>query len=268
MPILTSLGVQIRAKRQALNPSEVGLPELAKRRQHGLSIMEVAVLSGVGLRWLSRLEQDQLILHDFEGLKRILQTLRFSPKEQHKLLQQAGWLPERLTDLPKKELRRHLQQTVDAISAPAYILDQLWQPVCHNRVAGQLFSHWLGKHAQYQSLIDYLLFDPQSRLFIHQWQAHVPQLLRHFCQQIAPYRNHKTIAEFLQQRRAQSPLFESADKTPNTPKEPVLLPLQATFLSHKGPVIHQRMVFTIPDTPQWQMMVWLPESCTTEMKTE
>ncbi|MEV5329878.1 helix-turn-helix transcriptional regulator [Nonomuraea sp. NPDC052634] len=47
----------LRAKRGALTPAGVGLPDAGRRRTPGLRREEVAVLAGVGVSWYTWLEQ-------------------------------------------------------------------------------------------------------------------------------------------------------------------------------------------------------------------
>lgn len=254
-----SLGQQLRQQRQTLTRHDVGLPVGDGSRHIGLTLAEVAVLSGVGSRWLGRLEQDQQPLRQFDALKRVLGVLQFGRKEQATLLKLAGWEPESLAELPQKQRRRLLQQAVDAVRQPAYVLDHLWNPVCHNTAATQLFSHWLGERARHNNLLDYLLLDPHSRAFIGDWHTQAPQIVLHFMQHIEPYRDNDSVAAFLQARQQQSPLF--ARHAGLRDRKPVLArPVRMTFRANgKNPRNYQRMVFQVEDTPDWQWVLWLPE---------
>lgn len=51
------LGSFLRAKRESLKPSDVGLPTTERRRTPGLRREEVAVLASVGVTWYTWLEQ-------------------------------------------------------------------------------------------------------------------------------------------------------------------------------------------------------------------
>jgi transcriptional regulator with XRE-family HTH domain len=54
------LGACLRAYRQLIRPSEVGLPDHGRRRTPGLRREEVASLAGVGLSWYTWLEQGRV----------------------------------------------------------------------------------------------------------------------------------------------------------------------------------------------------------------
>ena len=253
-----TLGALLRQQRQTLSRQDVGLPETGKRRAPGLTLAEVAVLAGVSTRWLAQLEQDRLTLHEYDALKRLLNTLQLSRKEQSTWLKLAGWQPQTLADLPPKARRRQLQQATDAIRQPAYVLDHLWNPVCHNSAASQLFSHWLGKQAHHSNLLDYLLLDPHSRVFIGDWHTQMPKVLQHFLRHIEPYRDNDTVAAFIQSRCELSPLFAQHCRRPSrkSASRPMLMHFHP---SGKPAQICQRLTLHIADSPAWQLVMWLPE---------
>lgn len=257
MPQSESLGTLLRQQRQRLNRQDVGLPSMGNGRSNGLTLAEVAVVAGVSNRWLGRLEQDALILTQFDALKRVLKTLQFGRKQQTTLLKLAGWQPESLADLPQKERRDQLQQAVNSIKQPAYVLDHLWNPVCFNSAAKQLFTHWLGKHARHHNLLDYLLLDPQSRFFIEDWPSQVAIVLQHFLQHIEPYRDNEAVAAFLQQRTQQSPLFAQHNQKYTHNEANVRPVLLGFYIENKGLRNYQRVALHVEDSPDWQLIMWL-----------
>lgn len=203
-----SLGEQIRAQRQSLSPSDVGLPDGDWRRSNHLRIDEVAVLSGVSVAWLRRLEQNQLELRDYEGLQRVLNTLHFGRNERLHLLRLAGWTPQGLSNIPEAQLQATLKKIVDGMGYPACVLNSVWQPMAYNRAAAKLFTHWLGKRARSSNLLDYLLLDPQSRLFIADWQHASETLIVAFLGRLAVYGESEAEKEFIRQLAEKSPLFK------------------------------------------------------------
>ena len=56
----SELGDFLRTRRERLDPAAVGLPSGSNRRTPGLRREEVAVLAGLGVSWLTRLEQSNL----------------------------------------------------------------------------------------------------------------------------------------------------------------------------------------------------------------
>src|SRR5215471_3073637 len=57
MPAMNVIGEYLRARRELVQPQEVGLPNLGRRRTPGLRREEVAMLAGVSADYYIRLEQ-------------------------------------------------------------------------------------------------------------------------------------------------------------------------------------------------------------------
>lgn len=254
--LLKQLGETLKQKRLMLQPGDVGLPQVSGRRQ-GLSQQEVAVLSGVATRWLSRLEQGIFKITDAAALRRVLQTLCFEEQEQEVLLRQAGWRPESWQDVPERQLIPYLQKMLDGLEYPAYVVDSLWERVCWNKSAARLFTHWLGKQVQYTNFIDYLLLDPHSRLFIQNWEKYTALWVGHFLDNIKPFQNNEQVAAFVAARRSQSPMFEKIYRH-YAAKRRYKPSLEYVFHTPKGSRRFSRLAFPVADARGWQMIVWLP----------
>ncbi|MDT7600980.1 MAG: hypothetical protein QOK26_3057 [Pseudonocardiales bacterium] len=72
----------LRARREALQPEEVGLPRGARRRTGGLRREEVAVLAGMSADYYSRLEQKRGPMPSEQILAAVAGALRLSPSER------------------------------------------------------------------------------------------------------------------------------------------------------------------------------------------
>lgn len=117
------LGAFLRAHREQLKPSEVGLAESPKRRTPGLRREEVAALAGVGLTWYSWLEQGR-VTPSKQVLRAVARALRFSDEETSHVLALAGF---QSADQPDRSAR-----AVDAFrvlaggwtTSPAVLVDR------------------------------------------------------------------------------------------------------------------------------------------------
>src|SRR6186997_407507 len=78
----TELGGYLRARREQLQPADVGLPSTARRRTPGLRREEVATLAGVSIDYLVRLEQGRDTNPSSAVLAAIADALRLSPDER------------------------------------------------------------------------------------------------------------------------------------------------------------------------------------------
>ncbi len=255
-----SLGFYLKEKRTMLKPQDVGLPVVDNRRTDGLRQDEVAVLSGVSTKWLRDLESDVLQLKQFDGLERVLRTLRFNPSEQKKLMQLAGWQPEPQYVLPTKEASEQLQRVVNQLKYPTFVVNAIWQRVCWNKGAEQLFSHWLGKQAHYENLMDYLLFDPQSRQFMLNWEADMPSWIAAFHQAVMSHCGNKKVCTEIEERLARSTIL--AENWPNDiGQNEVGLPAKPYWFLHpsKGAKSYTPLGMKVHNQDDWHMVVWMPE---------
>jgi transcriptional regulator with XRE-family HTH domain len=89
----------LRARREALQPEDVGLPRGPRRRTGGLRREEVAALSGMSTDYYSRLEQQRGPHPSEQMLASIARGLRLSLAERDHLFQLAGYAT------PKRALR-------------------------------------------------------------------------------------------------------------------------------------------------------------------
>ena len=89
------LGEFLRARREALPPTEVGLPAGPRRRTPGLRREEVALLAGVSLTWYTWLEQGRRINASRDVLLALARTLRLDDAgRSHLLALASGDMPE------------------------------------------------------------------------------------------------------------------------------------------------------------------------------
>ena len=257
--LLKQLGDKIKQQRASLSRNDVGLPlGDSSKKDKGLSQQEVAVLSGVSSRWLAHLEQGVFKHGQFEQLSNVLQTLRFSPKQQELLLKQAGWTPQTLTDLPKEAFQAHLQQLLDGIEYPAYIVNYIWERICWNKAATKLFSHWLGPQAHYTNFLHYILLDPQSRMFFKNWDQVAPQWVNRFLEDTRPYGTQSEMLDFQNNLRKKSPTF--AQQLNLNSLNASNLPMHYVFHTAKGFRAYNRVAFPVESAPNWRMIVWLPST--------
>src|SRR3954453_24249057 len=80
----------LRARRQALQPEDVGLPRGSRRRTGGLRREEVAVLVGMSADYYSRIEQQRGPMPSEQVVAALAQGLKLSPSEREHLFALAG----------------------------------------------------------------------------------------------------------------------------------------------------------------------------------
>src|SRR2546421_5784745 len=82
MATTSALAKFLRARREALTPTDVGLPDSGRRRTPGLRREEVATLAGVSIDYLIRLEQGRDTNPSPSVLASLAAALRLTDEER------------------------------------------------------------------------------------------------------------------------------------------------------------------------------------------
>jgi len=137
----TELAAFLRARRERINPEDVGLPPGSRRRTAGLRREELAQLAGVGVTWYTWLEQGRPINASVQVLDAVATTLRLDAVERAHLF--------RLADLPGAAaaaadcgdcpLPPAVQHVLDGIRFPACVLSERFDVIAWNEVYAALF---------------------------------------------------------------------------------------------------------------------------------
>ncbi|SEB56499.1 helix-turn-helix transcriptional regulator [Arthrobacter woluwensis] len=134
------LGSFLRAKRESLKPSDVGLPTTERRRTPGLRREEVAVLASVGVTWYTWLEQGRDITVSTPILGAIAEALKLEGQELEHLYTLAGKaLPE--LNSANGRVTETLSRLLGAVrEVPAYIADRYWNVLAVNELGHYIFG--------------------------------------------------------------------------------------------------------------------------------
>jgi transcriptional regulator with XRE-family HTH domain len=138
----------LRHRREALQPSDVGLSAGVRRRTTGLRREEVAALAGMSTDYYARIEQQRGPQPSDQMLTAITRALRLSLDERDHLFRLAGHNPPprlRRSNHVSAPLLRVLDRLDDS---PAMVLSDLGETLVQNRMAKAL----LGDHSRFTGL--------------------------------------------------------------------------------------------------------------------
>jgi transcriptional regulator with XRE-family HTH domain len=234
------LGEFIRAHRQRLAPSAIGLPAGSRRRTPGLRREEVAQLCGLSATWYSWIEQGREVSVSPQALARLAAALRLERAERAYLFELAGRRDpdhgdEGLEALPGAALR-----CVQAIAAPAYILDRGWNAVAWNRLAERLFGGWLDRRGEH-NLLRFIFTEPVARSLICTWEERARRVAAEFRAARSAHLDDPSLRLLIDELSRASPEFgqfwrehavlgrEGGERTFNHPKDGFLRYEQVTF---------------------------------------
>ena len=201
------LAAFLRARRERLSPSEVGLPEGRRRRTPGLRREEVAALAGVGLTWYTWLEQGRDIGVSATFLDNLARVLKLDAYERRHLYLLAHARPPSepaktwcvvppMVSRVMHDLTPHL----------AFVLNLRWDVLAFNEAADRIFS--FASHQPERRNFLWLLFtDAFVRERICNWQEQAPLMLSSFRRGFAHASQGSDIHELVNELKKVSPEF-------------------------------------------------------------
>lgn len=203
------LGAFLRRHRERLTPAEAGLQGgSTRRRTPGLRREELAQLCGISPTWYSWLEQGRDVSVSPQALARLANALQLSAAERGYLFEMTR---KRDPDAPPAGSTDHppltLLTALEAMTAPAYLLDRLWTAVGWNPAAERLFGGWLGQGCTERNLLRYVFLDPTARSFILDWENRARRLLAEFRAETARHPEDPAVQALVAGLRRESPLF-------------------------------------------------------------
>ncbi|WP_328491743.1 helix-turn-helix transcriptional regulator [Streptomyces sp. NBC_00414] len=153
----------LRRRREAIRPAEVGITDGPRRRTTGLRREEVAMLAGMSVDYVVRLEQGRSSQPSAQLLVALARALRLSDDERDHLFHLAGHRPppaDGVARLARAGLIRMLDLLGDT---PALVLSDLGEVLAQNRAA-LLLSGGHTDHTGDRRYVVYRWFtDPAAR---------------------------------------------------------------------------------------------------------
>jgi transcriptional regulator with XRE-family HTH domain len=146
----------LRARREALQPEDVGLARGSRRRAGGLRREEVAALAGMSADYYSRIEQQRGPMPSVQILASLARALQLSLSEREHLFDLGGHAaPPRLLggDQVSPTMMRVVERLADT---PALVMSRLNETLLQTLPAVALLG-------------DYTRFSGMSRYLVYRW---------------------------------------------------------------------------------------------------
>jgi transcriptional regulator with XRE-family HTH domain len=153
----------LRRRREAIRPAEVGIADGPRRRTCGLRREEVAMLAGMSVDYVVRLEQGRSSQPSTQLLGALARALRLSDDERDHLFHLAGHHPppaDGVASLARAGLVRMLDLLGDT---PAMVLSDLGEVLAQNRAALLLTGDPTGLAGDRRYLVHRWFTDPATR---------------------------------------------------------------------------------------------------------
>ncbi|WAP53723.1 helix-turn-helix transcriptional regulator [Streptomyces sp. S465] len=153
----------LRRRREAIRPAEVGIADGPRRRTTGLRREEVAMLAGVSVDYVVRLEQGRSSQPSPQLLGALARALRLSDDERDHLFHLAGHRPPP-ADTVARLARAGLVRMLDLLGdTPALVLSDLSEVLAQNRAAVLLSGDHTGLSGDRRYLVHRWFTDPATR---------------------------------------------------------------------------------------------------------
>ncbi|MFI6406837.1 helix-turn-helix transcriptional regulator [Streptomyces sp. NPDC050548] len=163
----TPLGDFLRARREALKPQDVGLPEYGRRRVPGLRREEVALLAGVSSDYYIRLEQGRESSPSPQVLEAVAQALKLDAESADHLNRLCLAPSQRPHGRSEAEVSAQLLQLMDGWEhTPAFVLGPALDILAGNSLATALHSGF----DAFDNLARNVFVDPAGREFYQEWE--------------------------------------------------------------------------------------------------
>ncbi|AWS41253.1 helix-turn-helix transcriptional regulator [Streptosporangium sp. 'caverna'] len=153
----------LRRRREAIRPAEVGIADGPRRRTAGLRREEVAMLAGMSVDYVVRLEQGRSSQPSTQLLGALARALRLSDDERDHLFHLAGHRPPP-ADGVARLARAGLMRMLDLLGdTPAMVLSDLGEVLAQNRVAVLLAGDHTGFSGDRRYVVYRWFTDPAAR---------------------------------------------------------------------------------------------------------
>jgi transcriptional regulator with XRE-family HTH domain len=178
------LGAFLRARRAALRPQDVGLPDgVNPRHTPGLRREEVAQLAGISTSWYTRLEQGKDVQLSAKALAHVAGALQLTPAQREYLVTLARGDLLEVQSARVPSVSATLQDVLDAQGDhPAYLIDAGLNLLAWNQAAIRVFgfAEDLACAPAEQRNLLWLIFTHDAHGWLVDWERHAKLLLAQF----------------------------------------------------------------------------------------
>lgn len=159
------LGSYLRARRELVSPSQVGLPAGGRRRVPGLRREEVALLAGISPDYYLRLERGRDKNPSPQVLESLARVLQLDDIERMYLLDLAAARPRTPRRKRSEQVPARVYELLAHLQVPAFVEGRAFDVLASNPMA-VAFSPRLRPG---QNRLRSLLLDPEERAFHQDW---------------------------------------------------------------------------------------------------
>ncbi|OQO94674.1 hypothetical protein B1813_00780 [Saccharomonospora piscinae] len=161
------LGNFLRARRELLQPEDVGLRRVGRRRVPGLRREEVAMLAGVSVGYCIRLEQGRERHPSEQVLAALASALRLDSQEETYFYELAGRVATCRNAEESDQVSSIVRRILLDLNHPALVIGRYHQVLFRNALADELYRGL----CYGRDLLRLVFLDPAAREFYPDWET-------------------------------------------------------------------------------------------------
>lgn len=251
------LGDLLRARREALQPADVGLVPGPRRRTSGLRREEVAMLASISPTYYAFLEQGRGVRPSRTVLDSLSGALRLAPAERdyiHALVH--GGPPPADGQGTIEILAAGIAELVDRLDPhPTYVTGRSWDVLAANRAARALWTDWPALAPADRNMLVWM-FTPAARDAFVEWESEAAAQLARFRGAAARHPGDPRFTELIERLHA-----TSAEVREWWPRQEVAqLGSGRKRLRHPslGEIELRHVVLQVADEPEQKLVTFAP----------
>ncbi|WP_305786624.1 helix-turn-helix transcriptional regulator [Symbioplanes lichenis] len=198
-------GQAVRRWRDRVRPEAAGLPAGGQRRAAGLRREELAMLAGISVDYVTRLEQGRATGPSVQVVEALARALRLDSAEREHLFRLAGLVAPGRGTIPA-HITPGVQRLLDRLdSTPVAVYDAAWTLITANSPWAALMGDFSGTRGKERNVVWTHFFQPSGRVEpLPSFEASTVADLRAAA---ARYPGDTRLAELIAELRAGSPRF-------------------------------------------------------------
>ena len=202
-----SLAAFLRARRESLQPEDIGIPRRGRRRVKGLRRHEVADTAAVSVTWYTWLEQARDIHTTPQVIEALARALQLDDSGHSYLRRLAGVIP-RTTYIDAREIGSSMKALVDnLLPNPAHLMLPATDLVTWNRAYAQLFVDPATLTPEHRNGLWIQVMCPEVRDRLVGWELETRRAAGRFRAEAAKYPGDPHFARVVDTLTAESSFF-------------------------------------------------------------
>lgn len=199
----------LRARRESLQPEDIGIPRRGRRRVKGLRRHEVADAAAVSVTWYTWLEQGRDIHATPQVIEALARALQLDDSEHSYLCRLAGVTPK-ATQLGRTQAGDSLIALVDSLLPnPAQLMLPATDLINWNDAYSRLFVDPSTLAAEDRNALWIQVMCPEVRHRLVDWEAETQLVVGRFRAEAAKYPGDPHFRRIIDRLSAESTLFRS-----------------------------------------------------------